>query len=163
MHETNEGIRGRIGIITVSDTRTEETDKSGAIIRQLAEEQGHEITAYDIVKDEKEKMQDLLHTWLQDEPVDVVIMNGGTGFSPRDVTYEAVNELLDKEMEGFGELFRMLSYEEIGAKAMFSRAIGGSVKEKVIFALPGSSNAVKLGMNQLILPVLSHFMEELNK
>ncbi|WP_240374325.1 MogA/MoaB family molybdenum cofactor biosynthesis protein [Bacillus piscicola] len=163
MHPTNENIKGKIGVLTVSDTRTKETDKSGKIIRDLMEEAGHEVVAYDIVEDDLKELQSLLKKWLDRDSLHAIILSGGTGFSPRDVTYEAVSGLLEKEMEGFGELFRMLSYDEIGAKAMFSRAVGGSANEKAVFALPGSSNAVRLGVNELIIPILPHFIEEIQK
>jgi len=142
------------GVITVSDTRTEETDGSGRLIQELLREHGHRIGMYRIVKDEP----DLITKILREAPKDVaaIICNGGTGLAARDTTYEAVRALLNKEIAGFGELFRRLSYEEIGAAAMLSRATAGVVGDRVIFSVPGSSAAVELAMTKLILPELGH-------
>lgn len=142
------------GVITISDSRTEETDTSGRRIRELLREKGHRVEAYRIVRDEP----DLIRSALQELPdgVEIVICNGGTGLSRRDTTYEAISALLDKEITGFGELFRMLSYEQIGAAAMLSRATAGVSGNRVIFSVPGSTAAVDLAMTRLILPELGH-------
>lgn len=154
----------RCKIVTVSDTRTEETDKSGQLLRRLLEEAGHKVTSYEIVKDDKESIQRAVLTGCEKENVDVVLTSGGTGITKRDVTIEAVGELLHKEIVGFGELFRMLSYtEDIGSAAMLSRAIGGTIDRKVVFSMPGSSGAVRLAMNKLILPELGHMTFELHR
>ncbi|WP_459503328.1 MogA/MoaB family molybdenum cofactor biosynthesis protein [Bacillus sp. C1] len=154
----------RCKIITVSDTRTEETDKSGKLLQQLLLETGHIVTAYEIVKDDKESIRQAVLSGYHQEDVDVILTNGGTGITKRDVTIEAVSALLDKEIVGFGELFRMISYlEDIGSAAMLSRAIGGTIGRKVIFSMPGSSGAVLLAMNKLILPELGHITFELNR
>lgn len=154
----------RCAIITVSDTRTEVTDKSGQLIKQLLTEAGYEITAYRIVKDEYPIIQSLIQNFIQEETVEAIILNGGTGIALRDMTYEAVRDCLDKEMPGFGELFRYLSFkEDIGSAAMLSRAIAGVCGNTVIFSLPGSSGAVRLAMNRLILPELHHVMKEIYK
>ncbi|WP_242235830.1 molybdenum cofactor biosynthesis protein B [Bacillus cereus group sp. BfR-BA-01316] len=154
----------RCKIVTISDTRTKETDKSGQLLHELLKEAGHTVTAYEIVKDDKESIQQAVLAGYHKEDVDVVLTNGGTGITKRDVTIEAVSALLDKEIVGFGELFRMISYlEDIGSSAMLSRAIGGTIGRKVVFSMPGSSGAVRLAMNKLILPELGHITFELHR
>lgn len=154
----------RCKIVTISDTRTEETDKNGQLLHELLKEAGHTVTSYEIVKDDKESIQQAVLAGYHKEDVDVVLTNGGTGITKRDVTIEAVSALLDKEIVGFGELFRMISYlEDIGSSAMLSRAIGGTIGRKVVFSMPGSSGAVRLAMNKLILPELGHITFELHR
>lgn len=151
-------------VITVSDTRTKETDKSGSLMISLLEEAGHKIKDYVIVHDEEKEIREEILKGCQDEKVDVILTNGGTGIAKRDVTIETVKQLLDKEMNGFGELFRMLSYQEdIGSAAILSRAIAGVIQNKVIFSTPGSSGAVKLAMTKLIIPELGHVVREVCK
>jgi molybdenum cofactor biosynthesis protein B len=142
------------GVITLSDTRTPDTDTSGATIRSLLEANGHRVELYRIVPDEPERIV----AAIREAPAaaEVLILNGGTGVARRDTTYEAIISLLDKEITGFGELFRMLSYEQIGAAAMLSRATAGVAGRHVIFSLPGSTAAVELAMTKLILPELGH-------
>lgn len=142
------------GVITVSDTRTAADDTSGQRIRALLEEHGHRVEYYRIVEDEPAEIAALV----RDAPaaVEVIICNGGTGVARRDTTFEAITRLLDKEIPGFGELFRMLSYEQIGAAAMLSRATAGVAGRRVVFSLPGSTKAVELAMTKLILPQLGH-------
>jgi molybdopterin adenylyltransferase len=163
MHKHNESISVCTAILTVSDTRTVEDDGSGKEIQSLLKEKQHTVHVYKIVKDEISEITYTVKSWCENPLVQVIIINGGTGFTHRDVTYEAVSGLLEKEMQGFGELFRSLSYIEIGPKSMFSRAIAGSLNGKAIYALPGSTNAVRLAMNKLILPTCQHFIEELNR
>ena len=151
-------------IITVSDTRTNETDKSGKIISSLLEENGHKVIERTIVKDEQEEIRSAIQRGIAASDVDAVLLNGGTGISKRDVTYEVVEGVLEKELAGFGELFRMISYtDDIGTPAMLSRAIGGATGETAIFAMPGSSGAVKLAMSKLLIPELPHIVRELRK
>jgi len=151
-------------IITVSDTRTKENDKSGNLMEQLLEEAGHEIIQREIVKDELELIQEVITAGSNRGDIDVILTNGGTGIAYRDVTIEAVESMLDKEIQGFGELFRMLSYkEDIGSAAIMSRAIAGICNHTAIFSTPGSSGAVRLAMNKLILPELSHIVHEIKK
>ncbi|MCA0171576.1 molybdenum cofactor biosynthesis protein B [Bacillus sp. RAR_GA_16] len=151
-------------IVTVSDTRTNETDKSGKIISSFLEETGHKVFERMIVKDEKEEIHAAIKRGVMASDVDAVLLNGGTGISKRDVTYEVVEAMLEKELAGFGELFRMISYtEDIGSPAMLSRAIGGVTGETAIFAMPGSSGAVKLAMSKLLIPELPHIVRELRK
>jgi molybdenum cofactor biosynthesis protein B len=151
-------------VVTVSDTRTPETDASGRQIRQLLEEHGHRVAGYRIVPDEYGTIAALLADAAQDETVEAILLNGGTGIAARDVTIEAVRGVLHKEMPGFGELFRYLSYaEDIGPAAMLSRAIAGTIGRKAVFAMPGSTGAVKLAMTRLILPELGHVIREIRK
>ncbi|WP_102345286.1 MogA/MoaB family molybdenum cofactor biosynthesis protein [Bacillus sp. Marseille-P3661] len=154
----------RCMVITVSDTRTEETDKSGQLMQSLLKESGHQITKYEIVKDEQSEIKAAILAGCKDFEVDCVLINGGTGIAKRDVTIETVQQLLEKEIVGFGELFRMLSYtEDIGSAAILSRAIAGVAMDTPIFSTPGSSGAVKLAMNKLILPELTHVIREIRK
>lgn len=155
----------RCAVLTVSDTRTIETDKGGQTVKALLETINTVVQPehYRIVKDDKTEIQGQLRSWLA-EDLDVIITTGGTGIAPRDVTIESVSPLLTKEIEGFGELFRYLSYtEDVGTRALLSRAVGGTIGNKLIFCLPGSTGAVKLGMNKLILPELNHLVHEMNK
>ncbi len=146
-------------IVTVSDTRTPETDASGTCIQALLEEAGHRVLAYAIVPDDPRRIHDHLGDLLQDETVEAVIINGGTGLAPRDTTYEAITGLLDKQLEGFGELFRMLSYQQVGSAAMLSRAAAGVARGKIVASLPGSPAAVELAMQKLIVPELGHMVQ----
>ena len=146
----------RCAVITVSDTRTTDTDTSGSLMQEALTGAGHVIHAYCIVKDESDEIRRLLKHHIQDAETDAILLSGGTGLSARDGTYEAVRDSLEKELTGFGELFRYLSYEEIGAAAMMSRATAGVARGTVIVSMPGSSAAVRLAMEKLILPELSH-------
>ena len=148
----------RCAIITVSDTRTEETDRSGILMQELLKEKGFEVVAYHIVKDEPAQIAGLLDDWTT--TAEAILLNGGTGISKRDTTFEAVASRLEKTLPGFGELFRMLSYEEIGAAAMLSRATAGLYRDTLIFSTPGSPHAVRLAMEKLILPQLKHLVWE---
>ncbi|WP_018133341.1 MogA/MoaB family molybdenum cofactor biosynthesis protein [Effusibacillus pohliae] len=151
-------------VITVSDTRTEETDKSGQLMIQLLREHGYEVTDYRIVKDEYQVIQSVVQQAAASPDVEAILLNGGTGITDRDTTYEAVESLLDKTMPGFGEIFRYLSFaEDIGPAAILSRAIAGICKGKAVFSMPGSTGAVKLAMTRIILPELAHVMREIYK
>ena len=151
----------RCAVITISDTRTEETDRSGGLMQVRLEKAGHETVIYRIVPDNPAMIKDVMQKLAG--KVDVVLFSGGTGISKRDSTYEAVTAMLDKELPGFGELFRMLSYQEIGAAAMLSRATAGVYKDTLFFSTPGSLNAVKLALDKLILPELKHLVWEILK
>ena len=145
-------------VLTVSDTRTPDTDSSGARIRELLEADGHRVAAYAILPDEP----DIVRTRLVElvaESVEVAIINGGTGLAPRDTTYEAIVGMLDKRLDGFGELFRSLSFAEIGPAAMLSRAVAGVAGRTLVASLPGSTPAVDLAMRKLLLPVLGHAVQ----
>lgn len=151
-------------IITVSDTRTPETDASGRLIRELLEERGHTIAGYAIVRDDYDGIRALLREAAADPAVEAVLLNGGTGIAGRDTTYEAVESLLEKRMPGFGEIFRMLSFaEDIGSAAILSRAVAGTIGRTAVFSMPGSSGAVRLAMTRLVVPELGHVMRELYK
>jgi molybdenum cofactor biosynthesis protein B len=152
-----------LALLTVSDTRTEQDDRSGAVARELIEGAGHRVVGYRVLPDEPQAVRRQLEDWLAQPEADGAIVNGGTGISPRDRTYEAVADLLDRRLDGFGELFRSLSYEEIGSAAMLSRAVGGISRGKLLFSLPGSPAAVKLALERLILPELPHLLGELEK
>jgi molybdopterin adenylyltransferase len=150
-------------VITISDTRTTETDKSGDVIREALLKAGHQVAFSQIVKDEVEQIRTVID-WARDhKEARVAILTGGTGLTARDSTFEVVSEKITRPLPGFGELFRMLSYEEIGAAAMMSRATAGVYDSLFIFALPGSSNAVRLGMDKLIVPEIGHIMEQLSR
>ena len=150
-------------VLTCSDTRTHETDTSGKLICHLLKDQGHTIVDYQILKDEPADITEHLQQATRQTNSQVIIINGGTGISKRDSTFEAVDGFLEKRLEGFGELFRYLSYKDIGSAAMLSRATAGIHGHHVIFSIPGSQGAVKLAMEQLVLPELGHLVGELNK
>ncbi len=151
-------------IITVSDTRTKETDKSGQLIESLLSENGHHIHEYQIVKDEYTEVKRWIYAASGREDIDAILINGGTGIALRDTTFEAVKDSLDKEIPGFGELFRYLSYsEDIGTASILSRAIAGVRGEKAVFSMPGSSGAVRLAMNRIIIPEIGHVIREIRK
>jgi molybdopterin adenylyltransferase len=153
----------RVAVLTVSDTRTTETDTGGNVIVELMQGAGHEISHREIVKDDAPRIEVVLQELLADAGVDAVITTGGTGISARDTTYEVVSRRIDKKLDGFGELFRILSYEEIGAAAMLSRAVAGASGSKFLACLPGSSNAVRLAVEKLLVPEISHLVFELRK
>jgi molybdenum cofactor biosynthesis protein B len=153
----------RCYVLTVSDTRTVQSDTSGLAIRDLLVTSGHHVTGYGLVRDDPAQVARAVREQLAAEGVQVVITTGGTGISSRDGTFEAINELLEKRLDGFGELFRMISFQEIGPAAMMSRAIAGTVGRKAIFVLPGSEHAVRLAMTRLIVPELGHVMQQLSK
>jgi molybdenum cofactor biosynthesis protein B len=150
-------------VLTVSDTRTPDTDTSGRAIRDLLAAAGHSVAGHAIVRDEPTQVRDRVLASCSDAATQVIITTGGTGITSRDGTYEVVDGLLDKRLDGFGELFRMLSFQEIGSAAMMSRATAGTVQGKVVFVLPGSENAVRLAMTRLIIPELSHVVQQVRK
>ncbi len=143
-------------VLTLSDTRTPETDRSGQLIQTLVLAQGHQILAYAVVNDEPALLEDFLARWCG--TVAVLLINGGTGISPRDITPDVLHRHFDQTLPGFGELFRLLSWEQIGSKALASRACAGVIRGTIVFALPGSTKAVALGMERLILPELPHLV-----
>ena len=147
-------------IVSVSDTRTLETDSSGARIAELLAAAGHPVISREVVRDEPELIRGALERWLRDEAVRAVILTGGTGVAPRDVTPETVEPLLERVVPGFGELFRMLSWQDVGSAALLSRALAGIAAGRVVFVLPGSRAAVELALEKLILPELGHLAAE---
>ena len=155
----------RIGcyVITVSDTRTEDTDTGGRAIAELLDAAGHEIVGRTIVKDDAELLRDAIGRQLANPSVQAIVTTGGTGITSRDCTYEAVSAMLWKRLDGFGELFRMLSYEQIGPPAMMSRATAGLVSGRIVVSLPGSEAAVRLAMERLLIPELGHLVQQASK
>jgi molybdopterin adenylyltransferase len=151
----------RCYVITVSDTRDETTDTSGQTIKSALSAEGHQTSGYRIVTDEPVQIEALLKEALATPGVDAVIVNGGTGIAPRDGTFEVVSRLLEKKLDGFGEIFRYLSYLDIGSAAIMSRAAAGTARGKVLISLPGSKGAVNLAMEKLILPELGHMVSQL--
>jgi len=150
-------------VLTVSDTRTEANDTGGQTIRDLLDMSGHTITGYAIVRDDPDVVTKTVSGWLDDGGTQVIITTGGTGITSRDGTFEAIDRLLEKRLTGFGEIFRMLSYHQIGPAAMMSRATAGRARGKAIFVLPGSPDAVRLAMTKLILPELGHVVQQLSR
>lgn len=151
-------------VITISDTRLPETDQSGKLMKDMLLQAGYEITGYCIVADDYTLIQQTIHQACDNQQVEAILLNGGTGIAKRDTTYEAVRDLLDKKMHGFGEIFRYLSFaEDIGTAAILSRAIAGVCRNKAIFSTPGSSGAVKLAVGRIIIPELRHVMREIYK
>ncbi len=147
-----------VAVITVSDTRTRLDDLGGALIVQLLELAGHRVMARSIIIDQQERITEAVEAMLADPQVDAVLLTGGTGLAARDQTTEAVQRLFDAEVPGYGELFRMLSYQEIGPAAMLSRAVAGRVGHKLVLTMPGSPNGVRLAMEKLIVPELAHLV-----
>lgn len=155
--------RIRVAVITISDTRIAETDTGGNIIVDSMQRAGHEVVYRGIVTDDAPHIKESLEKLLTDASIDAIVTTGGTGISVRDTTYEVVSRMLDKKLDGFGELFRMLSYQEVGAAAILSRAIAGAVGSKFVACLPGSTNAVRLAMEKLLVPEIPHVVFELSK
>jgi molybdopterin adenylyltransferase len=153
----------RVAVLTISDTRTPETDTGGDTIEEFMRGAGHEVVERGIVKDNAARIRTELVDLLVRPDVDAVITTGGTGISARDTTYEVVERMLDKRLDGFGEIFRMLSYKEIGAAAVLSRAVAGAVGTKLVACLPGSRNAVRLAVEKLLAPEIPHIVFELKK
>jgi molybdenum cofactor biosynthesis protein B len=152
-----------VAVLTISDTRTPETDTGGDTADELLRAAGHEVVVREIVRDDAAAIRTQLVALLARSDVDAVITTGGTGISGRDTTYEVVERMIEKRLDGFGELFRMLSYREIGAAAMLSRAVAGAVGSKFVACLPGSRNAVRLAVEELLAPEISHIVFELRK
>jgi molybdenum cofactor biosynthesis protein B len=146
----------RVVTITVSDTRTEKDDTSGAALREGLEQAGFVVVRHVILPDEPDRLRAEISRVIDVHEADAVISTGGTGIAPRDQTYEAIAGFLDKTLDGFGEAFRRLSWDEIGPRSMLSRAVAGTHRGAVIIALPGSTNAVKLGVTKLVAPILAH-------
>lgn len=162
-HRDESPDSANVAVLTMSDSRSREEDRSGEIIRNMLDWRGLTVAAYEVIPDDPERIRELVAKWIADPTIDAIITNGGTGVSSRDSTYDVIASMLEKRLDGFGELFRMLSWQEIGAAAMLSRAVAGSVGTTAIFTLPGSSNAVKLAMEKLIGPELGHVIHELRK
>ena len=150
----------RVAVVTVSDTRTRANDTGGDLIEQRVTGAGHQVVFRTIVKDEPSQIDVLLDQIVSDTNAQLILFTGGTGIAPRDTTYDALSRKLEKVMPGFGELFRMLSYSEVGAAAMLSRATAGTYRGRVVFSMPGSPNAVQVAMDKLIMPEIQHLAWE---
>jgi molybdenum cofactor biosynthesis protein B len=161
-HPDRVKINVNCAVITISDSRDRDSDRSGQSIQTLLTEAGHQTIDYRIIPDEPDLIKTTIVDICNNNLVKVLIFNGGTGIAPRDNTYETISELLEKTLLGFGEIFRFLSYQEIGSRAIASRATAGVYCQKLIFSLPGSTNAVKLAMNKLIIPELIHLIKLLD-
>lgn len=159
-HEAQGPQSAGCAVITVSDTRTLENDTGGQTVIDYLTAASYTIAHREIIPDEPSRMRPLLESLRQRDDVDVILLTGGTGIASRDQTYETVNSLLDKPLPGYGELFRMLSYQEIGPAGMLSRAIGGLLGRKVLFTMPGSPAGVRLAMEKLIVPQIPHLLRE---
>ena len=162
-HDLHQFVKANFAVIIISDTRDEKTDDSGKIAKELIIDAGHRVKAYKIIPNDKAQIRNTVKDLLKNPVLNVIVTSGGTGISKRDITTDTLTELFDKNVEGFGELFRKLSYEDIGEAAMISRATAGAVNGKLVFCLPGSKNAVKLALTKLILPGLGHIIKEANR
>jgi molybdopterin adenylyltransferase len=162
-HPDARQIAVNCAVITVSDTRTPATDTSGELARQLLESAGHKIVKYRIIPDEPTLICAELDAALKNLPaIQAIVFNGGTGIAARDTTYDAIDRVLTKTLPGFGEIFRLLSYQEIGSRAIASRAVAGAYQQLLVFSLPGSRGAVQLGMEKLIIPELVHLVTQIS-
>jgi molybdenum cofactor biosynthesis protein B len=159
-HREAAHVRVPTAVVTVSDTRTPNTDTGGALVAELLEQAGHPLVSREIVRDEPEAIAAAVERLVGHDEVRAIILTGGTGVAPRDVTPETIEPLLERVVPGFGELFRMLSYEDIGSAALLSRALAGLAKGSVVFAIPGSRGAIRLALEKLILPELGHLAAE---
>jgi len=150
-------------VITCSDTRTSQTDTSGQLMMRLLKEHGHELAGYHVIKDDPAQIRSLIEEAAAHDAVQAILVNGGTGISKRDSTFEAVDGMLEKRLVGFGEIFRYLTYKDIGSPAIMTRATAGIFRGRIIFSTPGSEGAVRLAMESLILPEIGHIIQQLNK
>jgi len=159
-HKSHAPTSVRCFVLTVSDTRTRETDTGGRAIADLLLAAGHVVADQTIVKDDPDLVRGTIERQLARPDVDAIITTGGTGITSRDSTYEAVSAMLHKRLDGFGELFRMLSYADIGPAAMMSRAVAGLVAGRIVISLPGSEAAVRLAMERLVVPEIGHLVQQ---
>jgi len=150
-------------VIIISGSRTEQDDESGKLITQLLEDNGHKVTSFSILKNDAEAILNNIDRLLENESLGVIITSGGTGASHLDITVETIAPILDKKLDGFGELFRFLTYQEIGSGSIMSRAMAGVIKGKVVICLPGSLEAVRLAVEKIILPEIGHLVREANR
>ncbi len=162
-HKAAAPLRVRAFVLTISDTRTADTDAGGRAICDLLSEAGHHVAGKALEKDEPARVAELVRQQATIADIDVIITTGGTGLTSRDSTFEAIDALLEKRLPGFGELFRMLSYHDIGPAAMMSRACAGTIGRVVVLSLPGSESAVRLAMNKLVIPELGHLVQQAQK
>jgi molybdenum cofactor biosynthesis protein B len=150
-------------VITCSDTRTSQTDTSGQLMMRLLKEHGHDVAGYHVIKDDPAQIRRVIEEAAESDAVHAILVNGGTGISKRDSTFEAVDGMLEKRLVGFGEIFRYLTYKDIGSPAIMTRATAGVFRGRIVFSTPGSEGAVRLAMEQLILPELGHIIQQLSK
>jgi molybdenum cofactor biosynthesis protein B len=150
-----------VALVTVSDSRTPETDDNGIYLQHEFAARGHTVAGYRIVKDEPDQVEAVLEEMAALPGVQLILFNGGTGIAPRDTTYDVIARKIEKVLPGFGEIFRMLSFQQVGAAAMLSRATAGVYRGKLVFSMPGSPKAVKLALEELILPELNHLAWEI--
>ena len=162
-HPNSSSQKINCAVITVSDTRTKDNDSTGQLVQELLLKEGHNIAYYEIIQDEPTQIEFLLENLGRDDLIEAIIFSGGTGISPRDNTYDVLSSMIEKTLSGFGEIFRFLSYQEIGSRAIASRTTAGVYQGKIIFSLPGSQGAVSLGMKELILPELIHLVTQINQ
>jgi molybdenum cofactor biosynthesis protein B len=162
-HKTQAPRQAGCVVITCSDTRTAASDTSGYRIMHMLRDAGHTVVFYQLVKDEPSKIKSAIKKAVTNKKVQAIIINGGTGIAKRDSTFEAVDGMLEKRLDGFGEIFRYLTYKEIGSPAIMTRATAGTYKGRIVFSTPGSENAVRLAMEKLILPELGHILQQLSK
>lgn len=162
-HRRDQKAEAAVALMITSDTRTPENDETGKTAMRLLEEEGHRVAAYVIVENDATKIGEAFKGFTNDEMIQVIITSGGTGISTKDKTVDAISGLFDKELSGFGELFRRLSFEEIGEAAMFSRATAGIIGRKLVFCLPGSRSAMGTALKKIILPGLGHMLWEVNR
>ena len=162
-HPLHRKTKTTFALVVTSDTRTEKEDETGATERNLIENEGHKIVEHSIISNDETKISAEIKRLIKSKSTQVIIISGGTGIGPKDKTVKAVTPLFEKEMPGFGELFRRLSYEEIGGAAIMSRATAGVANNKLIFCLPGSKSAVRLALSEIILPNVGHMQWELGR
>lgn len=162
-HRRDQKAEAAVALMITSDTRTPENDETGKTAMRLLEEEGHSVVAYVIVENDAIRIKETFEGFTKDEMIQVIITSGGTGISSKDKTVDTVSGLFDKELPGFGELFRRLSFEEIGEAAMFSRATAGVIGRKLVFCLPGSRGAMGTALKKIILPGLGHMLWEVNR
>ncbi len=162
MHHSTDLNKVCVAVLTLSDTRNKEEDTSGQYIQATLSTQ-HIVSSYQLIPDDADQLTSVLNEWSENPKIHAIICNGGTGMSKRDITYATISALIEKEMFGFGEAFRHKSFQAVGARGMLSNAIAGVYKDTAIFALPGSVNAVTLALDELIMPILTHFVGELHK
>lgn len=162
-HKAHAPLRLSCVVITCSDTRDSNTDTSGQLMMRLLKEQGHQVAGYHVIKDEPAHIRTLIEQAAHMESVQAILVNGGTGISRRDSTFEAVDAMLEKRLVGFGEIFRYLTFKDIGSPAIMTRATAGIYNGRAIFSTPGSESAVRLAMESLILPEIGHIVQQLTK
>lgn len=162
-HKAQAPARVACFVVTSSDTRDEAADTSGRLIRELLEQAGHAVVGYAIIKDEPAQLREVLERQAPGAGAQAVLINGGTGIGRRDSTFDALAPMLEKRLDGFGELFRALSFAEIGPAAMMSRAVAGTLGGMIVFAMPGSTAAVRLAMTRLVVPELGHAVREMTR